>query len=163
MIERQEFTRNKDAREMKNSDIIEVRCSNCKTINRVSRSKLQAGLTPRCGKCKELLSMAKEPVVVSDATFEQEVEKSSIPVLLDCWAPWCGPCRMLAPTIDQLAEEMAETIKVAKLNVDENPKTAQKFGIMSIPTMLVIKDGKEVDRLVGVQPKAAIEKRLADL
>lgn len=107
--------------------------------------------------------MAKEPVIVTDETFEAEVEKSSIPVLLDCWAPWCGPCRMLGPTIDQLAEEKSGTIKVAKLNVDESPKTAQKFGVMSIPTMLIIKGGEVVDRLVGVQPKATIEQHLAKL
>jgi thioredoxin 2 len=107
--------------------------------------------------------MSKEPVIVTDATFEQEVEKSSLPVLLDCWAPWCGPCLMLAPTIDQLADEMDGRIKFAKLNVDENPKTAQALKIMSIPAMVIFKDGKEVDRLIGVQPKAAIEKRLTDL
>jgi thioredoxin 2 len=148
---------------MGNSDTIEVLCPNCKTVNRVSKNKLQAGLVPKCGKCKELLSMAKEPVSVTDATFEEEIEKSSLPVLLDCWAPWCSPCHMLAPTIAQLAEEMAESLKVAKLNVDENPKIAAKFGIMSIPTMLIFKDGEPVDRLVGVQPKATIEKRLAEL
>ena len=107
--------------------------------------------------------MAKEPLTVTDETFEEEVEKSSLPVLVDCWAPWCGPCRMLAPTIDQLAEEQDGVVKVAKLNVDECPKTAQKFGIMSIPTMLIVKDGEVVDRLVGVQPKATIEQRLAEL
>lgn len=104
--------------------------------------------------------MAKEPIAVTDDTFEAEVEKSDLPVLLDCWAPWCGPCRMLSPTIDQLAEEMDGKIKVAKLNVDDCPKTAQKFGIMSIPTILIIKGGEVVDRLVGVQPKATIEQHL---
>ena len=107
--------------------------------------------------------MAKEPVVVTDDTFEDEVEKSSLPVLLDCWAPWCGPCKMLAPTMDLLAEEQAGTIKVAKLDVDENPKTAQKFGIMSIPTILIVKGGEVVDRMVGVQPKATIEEHLAKI
>ncbi len=107
--------------------------------------------------------MAKEPVVVTDETFEDEVEKSPLPVLLDCWAPWCGPCKMLAPTIDQLAEDLDGTVKVAKLNVDDSPGTAQKFGIMSIPTILIVKDGKVVDKIVGVQPKATIEEHLAKL
>ena len=107
--------------------------------------------------------MSKEPIIVTDKTFEQEVEKSSLPVLIDCWAPWCGPCHMLAPTIEQLAEELDGRVKIAKLNVDENPQTAMKFGIMSIPTMLIFKGGEVVDRLVGVQPKAAIEQRLTNL
>ncbi|MFC1718752.1 thioredoxin [Candidatus Poribacteria bacterium] len=107
--------------------------------------------------------MAKEPVIVTDETFEDEVEKSSLPVLLDCWAPWCGPCKMLAPTIEQLAEDLDGTVKVAKLNVDDSPKTAQKFGIMSIPTLLIVKDGEVVDKMVGVQPKATIEEHLAKL
>ncbi len=107
--------------------------------------------------------MAKEPVVVTDETFEEEVEKSSLPVLLDCWAPWCGPCKMLAPTIEQLAEDLDGTVKVAKLNVDDSPGTAQKFGIMSIPTLLIVKDGKVVDKMVGVQPKATIEEHLSKL
>ena len=106
---------------------------------------------------------SKEPVAVTDATFEEEVVKSPLPVLLDCWAPWCGPCRMLGPIIDQLAGELDGRIKVAKLNVDESTQTAVKFGIMSIPTMLVFKDGEVVDKMVGVQPKATIEGRLAKL
>lgn len=148
---------------MGSSDIVQIQCSNCGTANRVSKSKLRSGLAPKCGKCKELLAMAKEPVIVTDETFEDEVEKSSIPVLLDCWAPWCGPCKMLGPIIDELAEELDGKIKVAKLNVDDCPKTAQKFGVMSIPTMLIIKDGEEVNRLVGVQPKATIEESLSKL
>ena len=107
--------------------------------------------------------MAKEPVVVTDETFEEKVEKSSLPVLVDCWAPWCGPCKMLEPTIDQLAEDLDGTVKVAKLNVDDCPKTAQKFGIMSIPTILIVKDGKVVDKMVGVQPKATLEEHLSKL
>jgi len=104
-----------------------------------------------------------EPIAITDATFEQEVEKSSLPVLLDCWAPWCGPCKMLAPTIDQLVAEWAGRVRIAKLNVDENPKTTTKLEIMSIPTLLIFKDGKVVDKLIGVQPKATIEQHLKQI
>jgi len=100
---------------MEISDTIEMKCPKCGATNRVSKNKLRAGMSPKCGKCKEPLSMSKEPVIVTDATFDEEVGKSQLPVLLDCWAPWCGPCRMLAPTIDQLAEEMSETVKIPRL------------------------------------------------
>jgi thioredoxin 2 len=149
---------------MLNDDIIEVKCKHCGTSNRVSKRKLTNGLIPKCGNCKEKLLMdSKEPIVVTDATFEEEVEKSTIPVLLDCWATWCGPCKMLAPTIEKLADELAGKIKVAKLDVDENPKTTMKLEIMSIPTLLVYKNGKIVDKMVGAQPKAEIEKHLANI
>jgi thioredoxin len=97
---------------------------------------------------------------VTDTTFTSEVEKSPTPVLLDLWADWCGPCHMLAPTIDQISSEMAGRVKVAKLNIDENPATANRFGVRSIPTLLVLKGGREIDRLVGVQPKQEILRRL---
>jgi thioredoxin len=97
---------------------------------------------------------------VTDATFTNEVERSPLPVLVDAWAPWCGPCRMVGPIIDELAEEMAGRLRVAKLNVDDNPMTATRFGLRSIPTLLLIKDGREIDRLVGALPKAEIVRRL---
>ena len=97
---------------------------------------------------------------VTDATFASEVERSPIPVLVDMWAAWCGPCRMLGPTIDQIAAEMAGRVKVAKLNVDENQQTAARFKISGIPAMLIFKDGREVDRIVGLAAKPQIEERL---
>jgi thioredoxin len=100
---------------------------------------------------------------VTDTTFTEEIERSATPVLLDLWAEWCGPCHMLAPVITQLSSELAGRIKVAKLNIDENPRTAARFGVQSIPTLLVLKGGREVDRLVGVQPKQEILRRLDTL
>lgn len=92
----------------------------------------------------------------TDANFEEEVLKSDVPVLVDFWAPWCGPCQILGPTIDELAAE-ATGVKIGKLNVDENPGTASKYGIMSIPSLKVFKDGKIVSELVGVQSKEILE------
>ena len=100
-------------------------------------------------------------MIVTDANFIQEVEKAKLPVLLDMWAPWCGPCRMIAPVIEQLASELAGKVKVAKLNTDENPMTASRFSVRSIPTLLVLKDGKEIDRIVGAAPKQEILRRLS--
>ena len=139
------------------SDSIIVKCPNCGAQNRIHTTRVQEGHAPRCGKCKTPLPMGDgKPVIVNDATFQQEVVQSSLPVFLDCWAAWCAPCRTLAPIVDQLASELAGRVKVAKLNVDENPQTATQFGIQSIPTMLIFKDGQVVDRLVGSQPKQAI-------
>ena len=100
------------------------------------------------------------PVKVSDASFQADVLDAKKPVLVDFWAEWCGPCRMIAPALDELSTELAEKITIAKLNIDENPGTANRFGVRSIPTLLVLKDGREVDRLVGVLPKQEILRRL---
>jgi thioredoxin len=104
--------------------------------------------------------VAAHPVMVTDANFAQEVEQSPLPVLLDIWAPWCGPCRMIGPIIEQLAGEFAGRVKVAKLNSDENQLTASRYNVRGIPTLLVLKDGKEIDRMVGVLPKQEILRRL---
>ena len=90
---------------------------------------------------------------VTDADFEQEVLKSPQPVLVDFWAEWCGPCRMVAPVVEQVAEEYKDSLRVAKLDVDTNQQTAMAYGVQSIPTLIVFKDGKEVKRLVGFMPK----------
>ena len=136
-----------------------VRCPACGATNRVAADKVAAGRTPVCGKCKAALPLGR-PQPVTDASFAQDVERSPVPVLVDAWAPWCGPCHMIAPVIDQLAGEWAGRVRVVKLNVDDNPATAARFGLRSIPTLLVMKDGREVDRLVGVQPKQEIARRL---
>jgi thioredoxin 2 len=137
-----------------------IRCPSCGATNRLPVDEMARGKKAICGRCKTPLAAAAGPVTVSDATFASEVERSPLPVLVDMWAPWCGPCRMVAPIVDQVAAEMAGRVKVAKMNVDDNPATSSRFGVRSIPTLLVFKDGREVDRIVGVQPKAAIVSRL---
>jgi thioredoxin 2 len=137
-----------------------IACPSCGANNRVPEEKLSEGLQPVCGQCKSPLPVSAHPVTVTDSNFAEEVERSPLPVLLDMWAPWCGPCRMIAPTIEQLASELAGRAKVAKLNTDENPMTGSRFNVRSIPTLLVLKDGKEIDRLVGAFPKQEILLRL---
>jgi thioredoxin 2 len=136
-----------------------IRCASCGARNRLRQTKAH-GLRPICGQCKTPLPVS-EPVTVTDSTFSAEVESSPMPVLLDMWAPWCGPCRTIAPMMVELAEEMVGRVQVAKLNVDENPATAARFNVSSIPTLLVLKHGQEIDRIVGVQPKSEITRRLS--
>jgi thioredoxin 2 len=141
-----------------------ITCPKCGATNRVPTDKLKQGLEPVCGRCKTHLPTASsEPLVVTDATFAADVEQSPLPVLVDMWAPWCGPCLMIAPAIDQLASEMAGRVRVVKLNVDENPLTAERFNVRNIPALLLIKGGREVDRIVGAQPKQEIARRLERL
>jgi len=140
-------------------DTLMIGCPACGATNRVPGDKIAEGRAPVCGKCKAPLLVGK-PQPVTDATFAQDVEGSPVPVLVDAWAPWCGPCHMIAPIIDQLAAELAGRVRVVKLNVDDNPRTAARFDLRSIPTLLVLKGGREIDRLVGVQPKQEIARRL---
>jgi thioredoxin 1 len=96
----------------------------------------------------------------TDQNFESEVLKSDKPVLVDFWAEWCGPCQMMGPILDELAEEFKEKYKIGKLNVDESRETAQKYGVMSIPTFIIFKDGKDVKQLVGAQSKEGLKEEL---
>lgn len=93
----------------------------------------------------------------TDATFEADVIKSDAPVVVDFWAPWCGPCRMIAPALDAISAELGEKVKIVKVNVDENPKIASSYGIMSIPTLMIFKNGQLVDRKTGAAPQAALK------
>jgi thioredoxin 2 len=139
----------------------DIRCPACGTTNRVPESR--AGQRARCGKCRAPLATASAPITVTDDTFGSLVLAAGTPVLLDCWAQWCGPCHVLAPTIDALAREYAGRVLVGKLDVDGNPETAARFEVRSIPTLLLFDRGRLVDRLVGVQPRAAIEARVGAL
>ncbi|MFH0702136.1 MAG: thioredoxin [bacterium] len=96
-------------------------------------------------------------IEISDATFEQEVKNSELPVLVDFWAPWCGPCRRIAPIIDEIAEEFQGRIKVVKLNTDENVRTAQEYSISGIPSLIIFKNGEAVERLVGLLQKSTLQ------
>ena len=93
----------------------------------------------------------------SDASFESDVLKSSAPVVVDFWAEWCGPCRMIAPALEEIAGAMGDKVKIVKLNVDENPRTAEKYGVMSIPTLMIFKGGELASRQVGAAPKQRLE------
>ena len=138
-----------------------IACPNCGTKNRVNFDDALKQ-QPICGKCKQPLpAPASEPVIVTDANFGTVVERSLLPVLLDLWAAWCGPCRMIAPTIKALASELAGKVLVGKLDVDANPRTQARFGVQSIPTLLILRDGKEAGRIVGAQSREAILKRLS--
>jgi thioredoxin 1 len=103
--------------------------------------------------------MAK-PVEVNDENFEAEVENADTPVVVDFWAVWCGPCRIIAPIVEELAEEYDGKVKFSKLNVDDSPAVSTKYGIRSIPTLLVFKDGKPIDQIVGAVPKREVQKRV---
>ena len=100
---------------------------------------------------------------VSDQNFEEEVIKSTLPVLVDLWAPWCGPCRMVAPVIDKLAEKYSGRFKFCRLNVDENPITAASYGVMSIPTLMFFKEGKAVDTVIGAVPEQVLQPKIDGL
>ncbi|HEY8560546.1 MAG TPA: thioredoxin [Pyrinomonadaceae bacterium] len=137
-----------------------VKCPNCGANNRISTTA--AGEKQAvCGRCRQALpNFSSTPVVVTDRNFGETVEKSALPVLLDLWAAWCGPCRMIAPIVERLAQELAGKVLVGKLNVDENPSTAARFHVQGIPTLLILRDGREVDRIVGVESRESILNRL---
>lgn len=134
-----------------------INCRNCGAKNRIS---LENKRTPICGKCKQPLSFPDSPLTITDANFSESVEKSSLPVLLDFWAAWCPPCKMIAPIIDTLAKELAGKVVVGKLDVDKNQLVAARFRVQSIPTLIIFQNGREAERLVGAQSKEAIVQRL---
>ena len=129
-------------------------CPSCGTKNRL---RPHPSARPRCARCQAAL-----PWLVSAATAEFDEEaRAPVPVVVDLWAPWCGPCRMIAPVLEELARDHAGRLKVVKVNVDEEPGLGARFGAMSIPTLVVLRDGHEVDRIVGALPKERLVARLA--
>ena len=133
---------------MPNSEIIT--CPNCGRKNRVPAA---AAGTPRCGNCHKPLPWI---VDAGDDDFAEVAEHASVPALIDLWAPWCGPCRMVSPALEQLATEMAGKLKLVKVNVDESPKLQQRFGVQAIPTLMVLRDGQVAARQTGAAPPAAL-------
>lgn len=143
------------------NETVLIRCRSCATRNRIPVVRLPDG--PRCGRCKQPfppIATPTRPVMVTDRTFADEVIASPLPVLLDCWATWCAPCGAMAPVLEDLARANAGRLKVAKLNVDQNPVTASRYSVMSLPTLLFFRDGKVVDTAAGALPRQAIERYL---
>lgn len=142
-----------------------ITCAKCGAKNRVDENRL-ANSEAKCGRCGAKLSAsagngkATKPLTVTDSSFQNEILEAVNTTLVDCWAEWCGPCRVVGPIMDQLAAESNGRYRIAKLNVDENPLTASRYQIASIPTMLIFKNGALVDRIVGAQPKQVIADRL---
>ncbi len=144
-----------------NDNSLILACSACGAKNRVPVSRIDEG--PKCGKCKTGLptEILSRPAIVSDNTFDREVLGSRLPVLVDCWAPWCGPCRAVGPVLDELAVKYRGRLKIAELNVDENTGIGSRYSISSIPTMFLVKNGNIIDTLLGALSKEQLESQIA--
>ena len=140
------------------NNAVQYPCAHCARTNRILRERLSDD--PTCGACKQKI-FPRGPVTVTDSTWKREVEDCPIPEMEDFRAPWCAPCRTVAPVLEQIAAERAGRIKVAKLNVDENPQLAARFQVSAIPMLMIFRGPLLVDEIRGAVPKATIEARLA--
>jgi thioredoxin 2 len=131
-----------------------VACSSCGRLNRVDLARATAG--PKCGACGRPIAL-DHPLPLSDATFDRVVGGSDVPVLVDFYADWCGPCKIMAPVLDAVAQARAGSVLIAKLDTDRNPAVARRFQIASIPTLIVFRGGREVARELGAIPRARLE------
>ena len=136
-----------------NTDALHITCAHCAATNRVPAARL--GDDPTCGRCGQGL-LTGEPVELTDANFEAVVSKTDLPVVVDFWAPWCGPCRMMAPAFEQAAAQLKGRALLVKVNSDDNPRTSARFGIRSIPTLVKLDHGRETGRRSGALPAGQI-------
>lgn len=134
---------------------ITVRCQFCETWNRVNAARV--GDRPKCGKCGRPM-LIDRPIPLDDASFSRTIAESDVPVLVDFYADWCGPCKVMAPAVDQLAARHQGQLLVGKLDTDRSPRTAQSFDIRGIPTVIVFKNGREANRATGAMPFQGLEK-----
>src|SRR5580692_9648914 len=128
-----------------------IKCPHCGTTNRVPAA---AAGTPRCGKCHQPLPWIAD---ADDTTFGDIADAAKIPALVDLWAPWCGPCRMVSPALEQVATQLAGRLKLVKVNVDESPRLQQRFGVQAIPTLMLLRDGQVAARRTGAAPAPALQ------
>jgi thioredoxin 2 len=142
---------------MSETPSIHVVCPQCSAVNRIPAARAGGG---QCGKCGAAL-FSGHPIVLNDANFSRQVARNDLPVLVDFWATWCGPCQMMAPVFEQLAEQKKSTLRVGKLETDQAPQTAAQFSIRSIPTLILFKAGREVARTSGAMQISALESWLS--
>lgn len=143
------------------SENVIITCSRCGVKNRVPRWRM--GHRPLCGKCRAPIRTVESgghPVAAGDGNFSTEVLESRLPVLVDFWASWCGPCRSMSPVLDRIAAKYAGILKVVKVDVDQNPGAASRYGIRSIPSLMFFKDGSVVDTMLGAHPQEELERRI---